>query len=423
MADGTISIDVELNEKAFKASLDNMGDTVKTGADKMTGSIGGLSGSFSLLPDTIKTVMDAVPGIINSVISNIGSRNSVMTKTGTDFFTSLVSNLPNITAAVRNAASGISDAALKRFDNFMPNMRNTGTDLFGSLISNIKNITKDITGASADISDAALKRFSDFMPGMSAAGTNFFRSLISNIAGITRDISGAVPQITDNIAETVANDQFKISNAGFDLFTAVTARLPRAKREIARAPAEIVSALTEKFDDLNIKFNPVGENIVRGVWSGISSMGAWLSDKATGFFDRLVGTVTSFLGISSPSKLFRDLVGRNIALGIGAGIDGEMAGVINNAKTQMSRLASAAVQSASIAPGAADAITRSGIMGGQYASADAQCAPLRQNAGAAAAVPEISVTLEPTADIRGFFDYISMGIKRADYLSGKTGSY
>ena len=32
----------------------------------------------------------------------------------------------------------------------------------------------------------------------------------------------------------------------------------------------------------------------------------------------------------------------------------------------------------------------------------------------------ITVTLEPTTDIRGFFDYISAGVKRADYLSGAT---
>ena len=46
MADGTITIDVELNEKAFKASLENMGETVKTNADLMIKSVEGVSGSF-----------------------------------------------------------------------------------------------------------------------------------------------------------------------------------------------------------------------------------------------------------------------------------------------------------------------------------------------------------------------------------------
>ena len=50
-------------------------------------------------------------------------------------------------------------------------------------------------------------------------------------------------------------------------------------------------------------------------------MSSWLINSVTGFFQGIVGSVTGFLGISSPSKLFRDLVGKNIALGVKAEID------------------------------------------------------------------------------------------------------
>jgi len=372
MTDGTISIDVVLNEKEFKESLENMGGTVNAGADLMIKSVGGLSGSFALLPDTITSVMKAVPGIIDSVIKNISGQKPAMAKTGTDFFTSLISDLSGVTSAVTVATAGISDAAIKKFADFIPDMRNAGID--------------------------------------------FFTSLTGRLPGIIKEITGAVPDIVEAVTERIEKGEPAVSSAGFVLFTSLTGRLPRAIREIVKAPGEIVSALVEQFDGFTERFETVGENIVRGVWDGISSMGTWLSDKATGFFNGIVGSVTKFLGISSPSKLFSDLVGKNIALGVGAGIDGEMRGVIDRTRAQMARLAGAAAQSAGFD------FTGAGVIGqygrGEYnLSADERSSALQQNAGSPA-IPEINIVLEPSGDLRGFFDYIRMGVKRSAYLNG-----
>ena len=330
MADGTISIDIELNEAAFKASLENMGGIVKSGAAQMIKSVNNLSGSFVLLPDTVTSVCNSVPDIINGVINSIAGQNPVMAKTGADFFT----------------------------------------------------------------------------------------SLISNISGIIENITGAVPEITEKAAEKIAEGGSLISDAGFNLFCSLTNPLPEAIKEIIKAPDEIISILAEKFHSLTGQFKSVGENIVYGVWSGISAMASWLANQVKGFFSGIVGAATSFLGISSPSKLFRDLVGKNIALGVKSGIDNEMPGVIIDTRAQMSRLADAAAQSAVINPGAADIIGRSNITDASELHGMLKNRFENESSGSSAALPEINVTLEPSGDIRGFFDYISMGIKRADYLNG-----
>jgi phage-related protein len=377
MADGTIVIDVELNEKAFRASLENMGELTRTGAEQMIRSVDSLSGSFVLLPNTINTVMNAVPGIISSVINNIRRRNPAMTETGTDFFLSMISDISGINAEIGEAAGGLSASAIRRFTDFLPDMQKTGAGFFGSLIAD--------------------------MP------------------GIIREITGAVPEMTQSIAEEITDNEYRVANAGFGLFTSLTMRLPRAIREVSKAPGEIVASMTGRFEILNGEFNTVGENMVQGVWVGISGMGGWLSNKVTSFFSGIVGAVTGFLGISSPSKLFRDLVGKNIALGVKSGIDDEMGGVISGARDQMSRLASVCSQSARLAP-SADMLTRSNILslsaGGHQPSAGMHGQAARQSAGSASA-PEINVILEPSGDMRGFFDYISMGIKRSAYLNGE----
>ncbi|MCL2816684.1 MAG: hypothetical protein FWD23_18955 [Oscillospiraceae bacterium] len=373
MADGTISIDVELNETAFKSSLENMGAIVKTSTELMVKSVNGLSGSFVLLPNTITSVCNSVPNIINGVINSITGKNPDMTRAGTDFFTSFVGEIP---------------AVIDR-----------------------------ISGSITEINDSVVNKFNDFMPDITDTGKDFFTSLISNLSGIIEDITEAVPEITEKIAETIENGSPLLSETGFDLFRSIVNPLPEAITEIIKAPEEIMSALAVKFHSLTGQFKDVGKNIVYGVWSGISSMASWLSSQVTGFFQGLVGSVTGFLGIKSPSRLFRDLVGKNIALGVQAGINAEMTGVISDTKTQMSRLANASFQSMKLNPRAADIIGRSNTADASELHGILKTRFENEPVGSTAA-PEINVTLEPTGDIRGFFDYISMGVKRTDYLNG-----
>lgn len=417
MADGTISIEVEFNEQEFRAALENMGETVNLNSEAMIKSVENLSGSFSLLPATIESVLSAVPGITGDMITGINNKNPEMAAAGTAFFKSLIANMPNITEKIVNSAGQISGLTVKKFGEFSSDMKSMGNSLFMSLISNMPKITEKITDAVPQIAEPAVNKFSDFIPNMKNAGYNLFTSLISKKSDITEKITGEIPKITDKIIKTVADGNPQMADAGFDLFTSITGKLTKAIKNIAKAPGEIVNALVEKFNGFMEKFYSIGVNIVQGVWEGISSTGSWLADNVTGFFGGIINSVTDFLGISSPSKVFRDLVGRNIALGVKAGIDGEMPSVITDATEQMSRLAEASAKSARFNPVAADIIGRSDIYGGTRLALS-PAGVVSQNPGTSA-VPEINVVLEPTGDIRGFFDYIKMGVKRSGYLNGE----
>lgn len=60
-----------------------------------------------------------------------------------------------------------------------------------------------------------------------------------------------------------------------------------------------------------------GQDVVRGLWGGISSMGGWFKDQIGGFItDTIPGKVASVLGIGSPSKVMAKAVGRWIPAGI-----------------------------------------------------------------------------------------------------------
>lgn len=65
----------------------------------------------------------------------------------------------------------------------------------------------------------------------------------------------------------------------------------------------------------------IGENLIKGIWKGISNMTGWIINLIGGFADSVISSIKGFFGIHSPSRIMRDLIGTNIVKGIGVGID------------------------------------------------------------------------------------------------------
>lgn len=85
-------------------------------------------------------------------------------------------------------------------------------------------------------------------------------------------------------------------------------------------------------------FVDLGRNIAEGIWNGIKNATQWLIGKITGWFNDVVGAVKNFLGISSPSKLFADVIGKNMALGIGEGFESEFGTVASDINSSLESL-------------------------------------------------------------------------------------
>ena len=79
----------------------------------------------------------------------------------------------------------------------------------------------------------------------------------------------------------------------------------------------------------------VGSNIVSGIWNGISSGWDWLTGKVKSLAKSLLDGAKDALGIHSPSRLFRDLVGKMIPQGIGVGITAEMPTLQSDLKEEL----------------------------------------------------------------------------------------
>lgn len=88
-----------------------------------------------------------------------------------------------------------------------------------------------------------------------------------------------------------------------------------------QAGENMVRNIVDAVKDLPGKMLSIGGDIVKGVWDGITGMGGWLKEKVSGFFGGIVDGAKKALGINSPSRVFRDEVGKWIMPGVADGIE------------------------------------------------------------------------------------------------------
>ena len=81
----------------------------------------------------------------------------------------------------------------------------------------------------------------------------------------------------------------------------------------------VVSGIKNAFTSIN--WGSIGSNIISGIANGIAGAVGGLVDAAVNAAKSAFNAAKNFLGINSPSRLFRDEIGKYMALGMGVGFE------------------------------------------------------------------------------------------------------
>jgi phage-related protein len=144
------------------------------------------------------------------------------------------------------------------------------------------------------------------------------------------------------------------------MVTSALGKLGQLISWVAGVPGRILSAL----GNLGSLLVSAGRDVVNGLWRGIQAGWSWLVGAVRNLASTLLSAAKGALGIASPSKLFRDEIGRWIPEGMAIGITANTGGLIRSAR-ELADLAASAATPPSIAPAAMGAGTAlSGIRSG-----------------------------------------------------------
>lgn len=205
----------------------------------------------------------------------------------------ITANLPAIISGGISIVSTLISGIAQQLPTLIPTALMMIVTLVGSLLSNVGQIV-----------DAGI----DLLVGLAQGLVNALPQLINQ-----------APTIIGQLATAIISNLPKILQAGIKIITILATGLVQAIPQLIGKTPAIISQIKNAFTSVN--WGSVGMNIVKGIASGLTNAAKSLADAAANAASNALDWVKSKLGIHSPSRVFRDQVGKMMALGMGIGFE------------------------------------------------------------------------------------------------------
>lgn len=245
----------------WETVLENAPQMISAGAETLAGLIQGIG---EAIPDLVAKI----PEVVSAIWDNVSSVNWL--ELGSNVLNAVINGLMTVLGALGSTMLTLANAAWEAFKGI--DWLGLGSTVLQFVINGLLSLLGAIGSTLMSIATAGWNAFKNIdWLGLGSSVINFI-------------IDGLV-----SIGSTIADTLLGFANSAWDAVT-------------------------------NTDWLSLGSNIVNGIVDGITSVGSTIKDTLTNLASDALSAAKDFLGIKSPSRVFRDEVGKQIALGIAEGI-------------------------------------------------------------------------------------------------------
>lgn len=298
------------------------------GASQQLPTLVGLS--VSMIDSLLLSIQENLPPIAEAGVSILTSLCGGMLTIIGSFFSLGANILENIALGLSSNLSGIVEEANKLISSFtesltsnLPNVIESGVQIVTSLVTGFAQMLPELLNAAVEgiISLALALTDPNNLTNIIESGITLLTSLVTGLMEAIPKLIEAAPKIIANLVSAIVANLPRLVVAAIEIMRSLAKGMLNAIAELLKAIPEIFEQIKEKF--WNLDWGSIGKNLIEGIKKGISEKAASLVEGALDAAKSAVNAVKDWLGIASPSKLARDLIGKNLIAGIGVGIEGE----------------------------------------------------------------------------------------------------
>lgn len=324
----------------FTAPIRKLGSIIGGSLGKVGTQI---SGYASIIGNAFAPILSSVAGFIPSFISllNFGAVAAVVvaglgliySQFGTQIDQLLllaqtkgpeiISNLGNgVTAALPGLMEqgamlilGLMNAITAN----LPALISTGASIIATLVSSLAEQLPQLIPAAASMILTLVEALISNLPQIISSGLDLMMGLAQGIANAIPQVTAKAPVIIGKLASTIITNLPKIIQTGVKIITQLAVGLVQGIPTLLGKIPLMIGQIKNAFTSVN--WGSVGFNIIEGIVSGIAGAVGHLISAATSAASSALDAIKSKLGIHSPSRVFRDQVGKMMALGMGIGFE------------------------------------------------------------------------------------------------------
>lgn len=289
---------------------------IQNAAPQMISSAADLIASFAQgigeqLPTLVPQAMNMIVTLADAVIANIPK----IVQAGVSILVGLVSGIINGLPTLIEEGPRIINEFADAIYNGIGTLLGTGLAMIVELGKGIINNMPLIIQNAGEILKAIINVFS--LSSMLNLGKNLIESLAKGMKSVGPAIKTALSNIGKTGLEAIKN--LKWSQVGKAIITFISTSLRSGASMAVNALKSVGTLAMNAFK--SISWGTVGKAVITGIANGITGAAGAIVTAAKNAAKKALDAAKNFLGIHSPSTVFRDQVGKNMALGVGLGFE------------------------------------------------------------------------------------------------------
>lgn len=296
-------------------AIQQHGPAIITGA--VTLFLGLATGLLEALPGIIAAVVSLIPTLVTTLISMI----PVLIEGGIQLFLGLLESLgvviPQLLTGIIEAIPVIIEALI----GAIPLLIEGGIQLLMGLIQAIPVIIPALITGALNMVVSLVEALVAAIPMLLEGAIQLFTSLIEALPIILPELIMAIVGLVPTITMTVIGLIPTLLGAAVKLFMALVDAVWNILPKLAQSLAKVWPTIWDNIKAIPGKMMDAGKNIMLGLIDGVKSMVGNVIQAAKDVGGAMLDGIKSFLGIKSPSQVFRDEVGKMVGFGLLEGIE------------------------------------------------------------------------------------------------------
>lgn len=233
-----------------------------------------------------------------------------------------------IFGSVLDALTGIFDVFIGIFTGNWDQAWQGVKEIFGAVWDLIKGTFESWTIAFKGIADTVLGWFGTTWNETWTRIKQFFVDTWNGITTFFSNVINAIKTVVSNFITTIINFFAQLPgkirqhlNSAINSLKAWVTQMGQKGKEAVQS---LISNVVSTASGIADKVKSIGSDIVSGVWNGIKAIKDTFVSNVKSFFSGIVDGVKDALGIGSPSKVFRDEIGKWLPPGVVQGFEAAM---------------------------------------------------------------------------------------------------
>ncbi|ELU8994783.1 tape measure protein [Enterococcus faecalis] len=269
------------------------------------------------ITEAASEIWNSITSIISNYLLNmkmavlniwIGLKTSVIT-IWTDLSLKASEIWNNITSFFIQTWENIKQASLQAWENLKQTTMDTWEGLKTWFFTTIENIKNGVIDGWNNLKQGTVDTFNATVQWSKDTWNNFKQWIVDLVTGIK---------------DGIINGWENLKQGTINIFNNLVQGAKNAWNNLKRSVSDTVENVKQTFNDMrHIDLFEIGKNIIQGLVNGIGSMIGAVNKKIKKVASNIKEKIKGALGIHSPSRWMRDMIGKNIVLGVVAGIDQE----------------------------------------------------------------------------------------------------